>query len=174
MKKLILFTLLYLPAIINAQRHSRAYVGAMLHDSELGASLINSFGINQYFGIGAGVDISSLDSRLIVPLYLDLRGRYLINNIEPMIFGQFGFPLYNKEFKYVDGSLEIQKTEIQGKMFYGAGAGVVYKLSKIGVFASYTYRQYKFKYADKPTINGRELFENPEKSPSVITLGLVF
>jgi len=174
MKRLLLFTLLCLPAVVNAQRLSRAYVGAILHDSELGASLTNSFGINKYLGIGAGVDVTSFDSKLIVPVYLDVRGRYMINNIEPMIFGQFGFPLYNKDFGYVDETGGSRKTEIRGKMFYGGGAGVAYKPGKIGVFASYTYRQYKFKYADQPTINGRDLFESPEKGVSAITVGLVF
>lgn len=173
MKKLILLIAISIPSLLNAQRLSRAYVGLMLHDNEIGGSITNSFGINQYLGIGAGVDITSYNSELMVPFYLDVRVKYPVNNIAPFMFGQFGKQLYTKDIKYIDVA-ESGKTKVTGKLFYGTGVGVSYKPGKVGFFASYTQRWYQFSYKDNPTINGRPLLEDPDKSLSVISAGLVF
>lgn len=174
MKKLILLVVICLPSILNAQRLSRAYVGLMLHDNEIGGSLMNSFGINQYLGIGAGVDITSYESELMVPFYLDVRVKYPINNLAPFAFGQFGKQLFTKDLKYVDETGSAKDTKINGKLFYGAGAGISFKPGNIGFFVSYTQRWYQFNYKDSPTINGRPLLADPDKSLSIITAGLVF
>lgn len=174
MRKLAILLIMLLPTISHGQqRLSRAYVGLMMHDNEIGGSITNSFGINQYFGVGAGVDISSYESELMVPFYLDLRIKYPINNIAPFAFGQFGKQLYTKDIKYIDVA-ESGKTKVTGKLFYGTGVGISYKPGKVGFFASYTQRWYQFSYKDNPTINGRPLLEDPDKSLSVISAGLVF
>lgn len=174
MKKLILLIAICIPSVLSAQRLSRAYVGLMLHDNEIGGSITNSFGVNQYLGIGAGVDITSYNSELMVPFYLDARVKYSINNLAPFAFGQFGKQLFTKDMRYVDETGSAGKTKVTGKLFYGAGAGVSYKPGKVGFFVSYTQRWYQFSYKDNPTINGRPLLEDPDKSLSVISAGLVF
>lgn len=174
MKKITLFILLSLPGFVNAQRLSKAYIGPMLHDSEIGFSLINSFGISQYFGVGAGVEITKLEGKVLGPVFMDVRGKYPIKDISPMVFGQFGFPLYSNDFNYVDETGAAKNTSINGKYFYGGGVGVSYQPGKFGFFVSYTYRDYKLKYKDEPTINGRAFLDDPSNSASIITAGLVF
>ena len=177
MKKLLLLSILCLPLFVNAQeRLSRAYVGLQLHDSEIGGSLMNSFGINQYLGVGAGVDVTSYNSSLLVPVYADVRIKYPINNIAPFIFGQGGKPLYKKDdaVTFTDMTGGAIKAKETGSYFFGGGAGISFKPSKVGFFASYTYRSYKFKY----DISGGSLpmgvEDNYTKGISVITAGLVF
>jgi hypothetical protein len=159
---------------LQAQRLSRAYIGAVLHDNEIGLSLTNSFGINQYLGLGAGVDVTSYKSQLLVPFYADVRIKYPVNSLAPFIFGQGGKQLYNKDISYQDITGAAGKTKIIGKYFFGAGIGISYMPSKVGFFASYTQRWYKFKYKDEPMINGHPILEDPNKSLGAITAGLIF
>ncbi len=177
MRKIILFIFLFLPGLINAQeRLSRAYVGVALHDSEIGGSLVNSFGINQYLGVGVGVDFTSYASQLLVPLYADVRVKYPINNLSPFVFGQGGKPLYKKEdaITFTDmGAAAIQAKET-GSVFFGGGAGISYKLSKVGVFLSYTYRSYKFSYDISGGNFPAGIEDSYTKGISVITAGLIF
>lgn len=177
MKKLILFALFCFPVIVNAQeRLSRAYIGLMMHDSELGGSLMNSFGINQYLGIGAGVDITSYNSDLLVPLYADVRVKYPIKSFSPFVFCQGGKPLYKKDdaLTFTDMSGAAVRAKETGSVFFGGGAGISYKLAKVGVFLSYTYRSYKFKYDIKGENLPSGIEDNYTKGISIITAGLVF
>src|SRR5687767_12193875 len=153
MKKLLTIIFLLSPLLVPAQekeRHSRAYFGVMLHDMEqhqLGLSLVNSFGINQYLGVGAGVDITSYKDGLMVPVYADVRVKYPVNDFAPYALGQFGFQLYNQDIPLgtsVTGT--PAKTKAKGKYFYGAGLGASYKRGKVGFFIQYIQRGYHFKY----------------------------
>lgn len=175
MKKLIIILFLGTPFSICAQKLSNAYIGAMLHDlDQPGLSLVNSFGVSPYLGLGAGVDITSYKSGLMVPIYFDMRGKIPVNNWTPFINGQFGKPLYNHEMGLGSftptGELKIKT---KGQYFYGAGIGVFYKRSKVGVFISYTQRFYQFKYDDL-NVNGRDIEPDKSKSIGMLTAGLVF
>lgn len=174
--KRIIFLLLLAPLPLLAQEKlSNAYLGAILHDfDQPGLSLINSFGISPYLGLGAGVDVTSYKSGLMVPIYFDARGKIPVNTWTTFINGQFGKPLYNHEMGL--GSFtptgEI-KVKAKGQYFYGAGIGVSYKRSKVGVFISYTQRFYQFKYDDL-NVNGRDIAPDKSKSIGMLTAGLVF
>lgn len=186
MKKLLAIVFLLSPLLVPAQekeRHSRAYFGVMLHDMEqhqLGLSLVNSFGINQYLGVGAGVDLTGYKNTLMVPVYLDIRIKYPIKEFAPFVFGQFGKPLYsNKEddginWTDVTGSpISEDHQKVQGKYFYGGGIGFAYKKSKVGAFLTYTQRNYHF-FSKEFEINGRTVSPKYERSTGILTAGLVF
>src|SRR3954465_6382475 len=100
MKRIILLPFVLIPLLIIAQekeRYSRAYIGLMLHDNDQPCiTLVNSFGINQYIGLGAGVDITSYKKGLMVPAYADLRIKFPVKDFAPYLIGQFGKPLYNR------------------------------------------------------------------------------
>ena len=177
MKKLILIIILF-PLITIAQekeRYSRAYLGLMLHDMEQpGISLVNSFGVNQYIGIGAGVDITSYKDGLMVPVYADLRVKYPIHDFAPYAFGQLGFQLYNNDVPLGINMTGVPATtKAKGKYFYGGGIGASYKLGKVGVFLQYTQRAYHFKYTPVD-INGRSITPDNPDNVGILTAGLVF
>jgi hypothetical protein len=186
MKKLITIILTLSPLLAPAQekeRHSRAYLGVMLHDmnqQNIGISLVNSFGVNQYIGLGAGVDLTGYKNTLMVPVYLDLRIKYPIKQLAPFVFGQFGKPLYsNKEddginWTDVTGNpLSEDHQKVHGKYFYGGGIGLAYKKSKVGAFITYTQRSYHF-FSKKFDINGRTISPKYGRSAGILTAGLVF
>lgn len=190
MKKVLLFTLLLLWINgLQAQRlkHSRAYLGAILQDSRPGASIILSYGINQYIGIGAGIDLTSYvnkgyssankEAKFFAPFYADLRFKYPLPFLEPFVFGQFGKPAYTEQiadFTDVTGA-STYKLQQSGKLFYGAGLGLSTTGMKVGLFASVTYRLYKFKYSpDDIDINGRAMPGPKDKEMLLISAGLVF
>lgn len=177
MKKLIIIIFVLAPQFIVAQekeRYSRAYIGLMLHNSDQpGISLVNSFGINQHIGIGAGIDLTSYKSGLMVPVYLDVRGKFPVNDWAPFINGQFGKQLYNNNVQLEANSPTGDfKVKTKGQYFYGAGIGVSYKRNKVGVFISYTQRFYQFQY-DDINVNGEQLDPDKNKSIGMITAGLV-
>lgn len=187
MKKLILFTLLCLPMIVNAQRLSRAYLGAQLHDFKSpGGSFVYSFAINQYVGIGPGLDAGSYKTETvrgdevssgIMSFYGDVRGRYDVGNFAPFAYGQGGYFVYNQKGQFLDQTATYMDIERKGKFFYGGGVGVSYKKGLVGVFVSYTQRIYNFKYSpDEANINGRPLKDLVDNSASVgiITAGIIF
>lgn len=189
MRTLIIILFISIPFVLKSQplRHSRAYIGAILHDSKVGGSLILSYGINQYIGVGAGVDIttyvnkgyssSNTKSKLFAPFYADLRFKYPLPFIEPFVFGQFGKPGYNEHvatFTDITGRPTYELYQ-NGKYFYGIGLGASSNKGKVGVFASATYRMYNFKYSpDNIDINGRPIPDPDSKEMVVITAGLVF
>jgi hypothetical protein len=177
MKRLLLLVLMF-PSLAIAQtkeRHSRAYIGAILHDfDQPGISLVNSFGINQYLGIGAGADLTRFKGETMVPLYGDIRIKYPVNAFAPFAFGQFGYQLYNGKTRLgQDVTAVPMDSKMKGKYFYGGGLGVSYKANKVGFFLSYTQRAYSFKY-DKFDINGRDVTPDNPKSAGILTLGLIF
>lgn len=187
MKRLLLFTLLCLPFVVNAQglKYSRAYLGAVLQDSRPGGSLILSYGINKYIGIGAGVDMLTYkmefnkESKFFAPFYADLRLKYPVKMFEPFIMGQFGKPSYeNKEIAYSDlTGVPVNGISQQGKSFYGVGGGVMLRYPHhLGVFVSATYRKYSFSYSpDHYEINGNRIdFEKYNKGMLLLSLGVVF
>lgn len=157
------------------ERLSRAYIGAQLHQNEAGFSLTNSFGVNKYLGIGAGVDLISYDGELLVPAYFDVRGRYAFDKWEPFIFGQVGKNLYKKNdaITYVDITGQGFKYDKNGKLFYGGGVGLAYKIGKVGVFAAYAYRRYQYKYSEAKASGAPNLPELPVNA-NIISVGLVF
>jgi hypothetical protein len=182
MKKLLLFTLLCLPAVVNAQRlkNSRAYVGAVLQDGRFGGSLILSYGINPYIGIGAGVDVLSYrresgeDAKFFAPFYADLRLKYPGKGIEPFVYGQFGKHAYeNKKVFYSGISQTIQE---RGKYFYGAGGGVAIKRNgAVGGFISVTYRDYRFNASpDYVFVNGSKIDFDRSQGFVMFSAGIVF
>ncbi len=187
MKRIILFTLLCLPVFVSAQglKYSRAYLGAVLQDSRPGGSLILSYGINQYLGIGAGVDILTYkpdgikDAKFFAPFYADLRLKYPIKILEPFIMGQFGKPSYEQDITGLtdfSGS-GIKGIKQRGKYFFGVGGGLMLKQERhLGVFVSATYRKYYFNYnPDHLEINGNTIdFADYNQGNVLLSIGLVF
>lgn len=154
MKKLYLILLLLAPLFSTAQRRenfSNAYLGAMLHNSQAGISLVNSFGFIRYAGIGAGVDITSFCNSLMVPAYFDVRLKYPIGRFIPYALGQFGKPLYEKNnaLVYHEENGSTNPIKINGRHFYGTGVGFQYRAEKVWLFASYIRRDYKMRYEGK-------------------------
>ncbi|MGX5820652.1 hypothetical protein ACWKWU_20825 [Chitinophaga lutea] len=154
MKKLYILTLIFLPVITNAQRRenfSNAYLGAMIHENGVGISLANSFGIGRYAGVGAGVDVTSFCNALMVPAYLDIRAKLPMGRFIPYAVGQFGKPLYQKEnaMTYTDESGARWPIKINGRHFFGAGAGFQYRAKRVWMFISYIRRSYKLNYQSK-------------------------
>lgn len=186
MKKLLITILLYAPLLVNAQalKSSRAYLGGVLQEGRFGGSLILSYGINSYLGIGAGVDLISYRRRsgeeasFFAPFYADLRLKYPVKGIEPFVYGQFGKQAYESKigaFSDITGAPTNELRE-QGKYFYGVGIGIGSKPNrpKLGVFASATYRFYQFQFSpSKLNINGR-MIEDRSQEMLVISAGLVF
>ncbi|MCW3466516.1 hypothetical protein [Chitinophaga nivalis] len=177
-KKLLLLLLPFsFPLLVKSQidkRLSRAYVGIMAHQGTFGGSVVNSFGVNRYFGVGAGVDITSFEKKVLVPFYADVRGRIQFNNFEPYIVGQFGKQLYTKDLPELRRG---EKYNTTGKYFYGAGAGIAYKPGKIGYYISYIYRSYKYKsYSLGTSINGVIGYQEKDlnEGASVLSAGLIF
>lgn len=136
------------------ENFSNAYLGAMLHNSQAGISLVNSFGITRYTGLGAGVDLTSFCNSVMVPVYFDARLKYPIGRFIPYALGQFGKPLYEKNdalsFRNENGSLNPVK--INGRHFFGTGAGFQYRARKVWLFASYIRRQYQLQYEGKNSL----------------------
>lgn len=151
MKKIILIFIILLPLHAQSQglKYSRAYLGAILQDGKPGGSLILSYGINKYLGLGAGVDLLSYkvegekENKFFAPFYADIRIKYPVNNIEPFVLGQFGKPAYENELKgYRDMTLEAIDLKLTGKHFFGVGGGMMFKQPQhLGVFVSAVYRK---------------------------------
>lgn len=186
MRTLIIILFISIPFVLKSQplRHSRAYVGAALQDGRPGGSLVLSYGVSQYLGVGAGIDLLSykLDgqsgSKFFAPFYVDLRIKYPVNKIEPFIMGQFGKPAYENEIKgYRDEVFEPIDVKLTGKYFVGCGGGIAIKQSRrLGVFVSVAYRKYYFNHdPDHFDINGRVYtFDAFNKGTAIVTAGLVF
>lgn len=186
MKKLLLLLILS-PFLANGQglKNSRAYLGAVLQDGKPGGSLILSYGINNYLGIGAGVDLLSYkpegqkEGKFFAPFYVDLRIKYPVNNIEPFVLGQFGKPAYENELKggYWDMTLGARDLKLTGKHFFGVGGGIMVRQPQhLGVFVSAVYRKYYFNYDPNHfVINGTTYnFDALDKGMVIFSIGLVF
>lgn len=180
--KRIIFLILLTPCTLVAQEKlSNAYLGAILHDFDHpGLSLVNSFGISPYLGIGAGVDLTSYKSSIMVPVYADIRIKYPVKDFTPFILGQVGKHLYNNKeddginWTDVTGApVSDENQKIHGKYFYGGGVGVAYRKNKVGFYLTYTQRHYYFSGKDFE-VNGRTVRPEYDKSLGLLTAGLVF
>lgn len=189
MKKLLFITIvLTSPLLTRAQeRLSKAYIGAILHDFKSpGASILYSFGINKYLGVGPGFDVSNYETdgagsqklkSTVASIYADVRGRYSVGKIEPFAFVQGGYPSYKQEGQFITNTPTAQPITRKGKYFYGGGVGVNFKIGQVGVFASYAQRIYQFKYdPSNVNVNGRPLKDMVDNSASagIITAGITF
>ncbi|RPE08957.1 hypothetical protein EGT74_18245 [Chitinophaga lutea] len=157
MKHFYLILLLLVPLVLQAQRRenfSNAYLGVMMHNSQAGISLVNSFGFIRYAGIGAGVDLTSFCNNIMVPVYFDVRLKYPVGRFIPYALGQFGKPLYEKNnaltFREETGA--INPIKINGRHFFGSGVGFQYRADKVWLFASYIRREYHMQYEGKRTL----------------------
>lgn len=85
--KYILFALLVfsLPALAQKQKHSNAYISLMMHETEPGVSLVNSWGIGRFIGLGAGIDVTGYNSEIFVPAYFDLRLKHAFGKSIPFL-----------------------------------------------------------------------------------------
>lgn len=176
MKKLLLLSLLF-PSLVLAQSKTNkgtAYVGLMIHEDQIGGSVLLSYSPIPYIGIGAGVDITSYDEELMVPFYADIQGRYPVGKFVPFVNGQFGKQIYRKKdaVRYNDiGGNPIAGDDQIGQYFYGVGGGTSFRISKVGVFVRYTYRDYKFKMeGTTPENRPYKLITN--QAANVITFGI--
>jgi|GEM_PF-1624291 len=171
---LLLFT--FAISIVNAQRLTKVYIGPTIHDGEIGGSVVGSFGINKYLGAGIGVDASKYMDKILVPIYVDVRAHLPLNKWSPFAFAQTGIGVYQNNDYIEKGTVfgvPYQVTaDVQGRLFYGGGAGVSYALGPIGIFAHYTFRSYQFNY---DYVNGGMINDqNKSKGTSIITAGIVF
>jgi hypothetical protein len=182
MKKLTLLVLICLPGIVNAQKlkYSRAYLAAILHDGKLGGSMILSYGLGKYLGIGAGVDLTSYsssnseDPKFFAPFYADLRFKYPIKGIEPFLFGQFGKPSFSQTIIH-STSTNPRALSAVGHYFYGTGIGISSHIEKRpNVFVSCTFRNYFFKYDPENYIRNGIPLKAYDVNLLVISAGLVF
>jgi hypothetical protein len=181
MKKLFLLSILCLPLFVNAQklRYSRAYVGAILHEGKLGGSLILSYGIGKYLGVGAGVDLTSYNidnkkSKFFAPFYGDLRFKYPAKGIEPFIMAQGGKPSFTQTI-ISPTSTSPRGLTVTGDYFFGGGIGVAsLREKKPNVFVSVTYRDYYFSYSPSGYSRNGYIYEDFNQGVLVITAGLVF
>lgn len=109
-------------------KYSRVYLGGILQEGRLGGSLLLSYGINPYLGIGAGIDLTTYrrsnneKEKFFSSSYADTRIKYPMKFVEPFLYGQFGKQAYKTNlFNFTDitGALAIQMRE-RGQYFYGA------------------------------------------------------
>lgn len=179
MRKLILLLFILSPLIVAAQglKNSRAYMGALLHDGKFGGSLILSYGLGKYLGVGAGVDLTSyeasnkLGSKFFAPFYGDLRVKYPGRVVEPFIMGQVGKPSFTQTI-IKSTSTSPRQLDVTGDYFYGVGFGVSsLRKAKPNVFMSATYRKYYFSYSPS---NYSANYIDYSKEMLVLSAGLVF
>lgn len=166
--------LISLPAVAQKQKHSNAYLSIMMHDTEPGLSVVNSWGIGKYIGIGAGVDITGYNSELFIPVYLDLRLTYPIQErYIPFILGQFGKHLYQKKdaISYLTADQQRISVDEIGRYFFSGGAGFHFKIGKVGIFASYMYRHAEFRNKANRPIEP-DVYPDFSKGFHVVNLGV--
>ncbi len=178
MKYIVVLTILYLPLFLKAQQKEKfggTYAGVMLHDTKPGASFLHSFGINKSLGIGIGADITSYATKVLVPLYADVRLAYTLDNTSIFGLGQIGKPFFKLDPAILisNSSGQTWDASASGQVFYGGGVGGVYRLRNIGFFLSYAYRYYRFKY-NYGYRGGEGLPSHHNDGMSVITGGVVF
>lgn len=182
MKKLLLIVAICLPSLLNAQtlKNSRAYLGAILHDGRFGGSMILSYGLGKYLGIGAGVDLtsyraaSSEDAKFFAPFYADLRFKYPRKGIEPFIYGQFGKPSFTQTI-IKSTPTNPRSLSVTGDYFFGAGIGISsHREKKPNVFMTCTLRNYFFSYDPQNYIRNGVALENYDVNMLIISAGLVF
>jgi hypothetical protein len=182
MKKLIVLLIILSPFFAKSQglKYSRAYLGAILHDGRFGGSMILSYGLGKYLGIGAGVDLtsykasSSQDAKFFAPFYGDLRFKYPTKGIEPFIYGQFGKPSFSQTI-IKPTPTNPRSLGVTGDYFFGAGLGISsHREKKPNVFMACTLRNYYFSYDPQNYVRNGVTLTNYNVNMLIISAGLVF
>lgn len=87
--------------------------------SFFGFTTIHGYQINESFVVGGGTGVSFYNGGTFIPVFADVRYRFLINTLTPYLFGDGGF---------------LINTAGSSKMFLNGGAGVRYTInSHIGI-----------------------------------------
>jgi hypothetical protein len=180
MKNILLF-LLFLPFFSFAQSNKilYGYAYGMMHDGTVGGGVIGNVELLNFIGVGPGVELTSFDDHLMVPVFVDLKIKHRFENIDPYITGQFGRNSYNvsrtQEVTAAGGVSQPVTVNLTGRYFYGVGAGVAWHFNKVGVFASYIYRGYRYRYPDDIKINNEHVrLADRSVSANVFIIGIVF
>lgn len=169
MKYIICSFILFLSISTYGQREpNRLYVGAMLHDlNDIGGMALYSFGPAKYVGVGAGIEVTGWRGNTMIPIYADLRFRHQFNRVEPFLGVQAGRPVHNGRAKMEDGTRYRGNDKISGQFFFGGVGGISISIKKLGLFASYGYRQYQMRYYER---NEEGIIEHHKMS--VVTIGI--
>lgn len=180
MKK-ILFFLLLLPLFSAAQSDKLLYGYAygMVHDGKGGGGAIANVSLlNNIIGVGPGVEITSYSDHVLIPVFADLKIKHRFTNIDPYITGQFGRNGYNvsrtTDIPAAGGGQQRITFNESGKYFYGIGAGAAWHFPKIGVFVSYIYRGYTYRYPGQVETDGQVTFRDKSVNANVFIAGIVF
>lgn len=178
----MLLLLLFLPLFGWAQDSKlvNGYGYLMLHDSKFGGGIIGNVNLlNQYLGVGPGVEITSYNGNLMVPVFADVKVKHRWGMVEPFLTGQFGRNCYSSQRTDLvigtDGAQHPITFNQSGKFFYGAGGGVSFHMKKVGIFASYIYRGYKYSRPDIVDVDNQAVrFGNKSVSANLFIIGIVF
>jgi hypothetical protein len=180
MKK-ILFFWLFLPLFSMAQSEKllNGYVYGMVHDGSAGGGIIGNVSLlHNMIAVGPGVDITSYRDHVMVPVFADVKVKHRFTHVEPYVTGQFGFNVYSvshtEPVNAAGGGQQSITFNESGKYFYGVGAGVIWHFASIGVFASYIYRGYYYRYPERVDLDGQVSFTDRAVNVSVINAGIVF
>jgi len=180
MKKILIF-LMVLPLFSAAQSNKllNGYAYGMMHDGTGGGGVIGNVSLlHNTIAVGPGVEITSYSDHVLIPVFADLKIKHGFENIEPWITGQFGRNAYNVSRTAnvnaaAGGQQQITFNE-SGKYFYGVGAGVAWHFTKVGVFVSYIYRGYKYRYPSQVETDGQVTFGDKAVNASLFVAGVVF
>lgn len=180
MRKLC-FLLLLLPLFSAAQSNKllNGYLYGMVHDGTGGGGIIGNVSLlHNTLAVGPGVEMTSYNDHLLVPVFADAKLKHRFLHIEPYITGQFGRNVYDvSRTATINAAAGGQQTitfNESGKYFYGVGAGVAWHFPKIGIFASYIFRGYKYRYPTQVTGDNQVDFGDKSVNVSVIAAGIVF
>jgi hypothetical protein len=180
MKK-ILFFLLFLPAFSAAQSEKllNGYVYGMVHDGSGGGGVIGNVSLlHNTIAVGPGVELTSYSDHVMIPVFADLKIKHRFGNLDPYITGQFGRNGYNvsrtEAIKNAAGGQQSITFNESGKFFYGAGAGIAWHFAKVGVFVSYIYRGYKYRYPNQVAVDGQVDFGDKSVNANIFVAGIVF
>ncbi|MGO4292019.1 hypothetical protein [Chitinophaga sp. RAB17] len=180
MKKILIF-LLFLPFFTAAQSGKllNGYIYGMVNDGSVGGGIIGNVSLlHNTIAVGPGVEVTSYNDHVMIPVFADLKIKHQFLHIEPYITGQFGRNAYNvsrtENINTAAGGQQAITFNESGKYFYGVGAGLAWHFPKIGIFASYIYRGYKYRYPDRIESDGQVNFGDKSVNASVIAAGIVF
>lgn len=182
MKKRLLLLLMLMPAFSIAQQNDKllyGYAYGMIHDGAFGGGLAGNVELWNLVNIGPAVELTSFDGHTMIPVFLDLKIKYRLESWSPYATGQFGYNNYNvKQVQNLTAPSGIQQMTTfneTGKHFYGVGAGIIRHFNKFGVYASYLYRGYTYKYPSDIKINDEIVnLDNKRVSTNVFILGVTF
>lgn len=181
--KQILWILLLLPLASWGQESKllNGYAYLMLNDGSFGGGVVGNVNLlENTIAVGPGVELTSYDGHLMIPVFADLKIKHRFGLAEPYLTGQFGRNGYNVAHNDMvtatDGTQHQIQYNLTGKYFYGAGAGVMFHLNKvIGVYASYIFRGYQYSRPDEININEQQVkFGSLSVNSNVFTVGVLF